>query len=1056
MSKPSDPVEPRALPPEHTDRYHADPPELLGRGGMGEVIAVVDRHLGRQVARKELRATVRLGPHPDPVELLGEDLSEQTASHVAGCAKCRVERRLAGLDPGPSHTAPPPDKLVARFVREARLTAQLEHPAIVPVYELGIDARGAPYYTMQRVQGEVLSAAIAAATELPRRLRLLGSYVALCQGVAYAHSRGVVHRDLKPDNVMLGAFGQTVILDWGLARLAEEDTHTPLTHGATRVEDTAHGRVVGTPRYMAPEQARGENQALGPRSDVFSLGAVLFHIIAGTPPFAGLNRQESVLAAARGEVPRLLSTCPQAPTELAAIVDRAMSVHADDRYASAADLADEVEAWRTGHRVGAYAYSPWEVLWRLVVRHRAVVAVATVALAVLASMAIMADIRVRAERDVALDLRDEARASLAEALVGKAEASSDAGRSVEAEVYAAGSLGLSPLPAAWGLLARYRMGWQVGRDAVFEIPGGCLSLAVGPKGEVLCGGSEGAWVLDDSGTATSLLVARTPDVAIGDDGGSYAIVSRGRRVRVFDADTHQQRFAIRTRRTSHVVAMAANAPVLVYGDGADLVFVDARDGTETTRHTFPGRITAAALSSDGTTGAAVVLPGGLQVVRYQDGTLTPTLSRALHVPDSSDLVFSPDGEEILIACPGQDAHVWNTHTGAERLRLDGHTGPVLSVAWRNGYLATGAEDRTAALWDAQTGQLLTRVPVGEGFYAVVALQSDALLVATQDDRLQRWAPTEPRGRRIYQHPGGLTHMAVGTGAGWLGTGGKTDQAQLWATTPGYEDRKLDITPPVRAMTAAPDGSSWVIADSTPKLRVVDPATGAVRVAPTNATVTDLAFVRGGLLVSSVTADVAVWDFDTLRPVGSLPDTQETRAMATNADGSLLALLSRGTEVVLIDTDTQQQVGAIPVSPPPRALALSPDGTLLVLADRGKPTATIWRWRSQEVVAVLDQHRHQIAGLAVSADGARIATGSWDGTVRLWTTSGESLAVMRGHRNHVTSIGFASDDHLVSASLDHRVRAWDLTPLTMDPDLLVEETRRQYGLVVQDGKLSQVD
>ena len=387
---PSVRADPLTLTPEHPGRY-ATPddgePALLGRGGVGRVLRAFDRHLGREIAIKEL-----------------------------------LDAAAAGDEIASPRTSP----RLARFVREARITAQLEHPSIVPVHELGCRADGALYYTMKRVVGRTLEQALGDAQGLPGRLALTGHVLALCHAMAYAHARGVVHRDIKAANVMVGPFGETVVLDWGLARAraAEEPpgSGTPPPPPAPRelapVElpddgldggRTVAGTAFGTPATMSPEQARGDTDAIDERSDVWSLGAVLYHLLTGRPPFVGETAAAVVALAREGIVPPVRTVEPDAPPELAAIAERALRRAPDERYQSAREMAEDLEAWTTGRRVGAHTYTARELLARFVRRHRVPVAIVAVALAVLAAAGLAAYLRVVAARDRATAQRDAAR-----------------------------------------------------------------------------------------------------------------------------------------------------------------------------------------------------------------------------------------------------------------------------------------------------------------------------------------------------------------------------------------------------------------------------------------------------------------------------------------------------------------------------------------------------------------------------------------------------------------------------------------------------------------------
>jgi serine/threonine-protein kinase len=298
-------VTPPADPPPEADRLDARFVTLgeIGRGGMGSVQRVFDQRLLREMALKVLDP--RLGDH---------------------------ERRLA------------------RFLEEARVTGQLEHPNIVPVHDLGSDdSRSRWYFSMKLVQGVTLHQIIDRAG--PDRLEpdtladLLQVFIKCCEAVAFAHSRGVIHRDLKPSNVMVGEFGQVYVMDWGVARIrgaaAEAD-------GGSPTETDAPGDVIGTPCYMSPEQARGAHESVDERSDVFTLGATLFHLLAGRPPYDGRTYYAVLIQALQRRCLTPEEIEPRVPPALSRIAMRAMAADPAERYASASELQRAVEDFLRG------------------------------------------------------------------------------------------------------------------------------------------------------------------------------------------------------------------------------------------------------------------------------------------------------------------------------------------------------------------------------------------------------------------------------------------------------------------------------------------------------------------------------------------------------------------------------------------------------------------------------------------------------------------------------------------------------------------------------------
>jgi serine/threonine-protein kinase len=316
-------------------RYRALRPHA--RGGLGEVFLAFDEELHREVALKEIQT-----------------------QHSANLGSR------------------------ARFLLEAEVTGQLEHPGIVPVYGLGVYPDGRPYYAMRFIRGESFKDAIErfhqtedTSQDSGQLRQLLRRFVDVCNAVAYAHSKGVLHRDLKPANVMLGQFGETLVVDWGLAKqLTIEESRLPSASNQqssidnSQSTDTQAGSVLGTPAFMSPEQALGALDQLTPTSDVFSLGAILATLLTGQSPIQGKDAWDT-LEKARGGVwlsPRQLK--PGTPAPLDAICRKAMARNPKDRYASALDLAADVEHWLADEPVAAHAEPLWTRLRRWCRKHR--------------------------------------------------------------------------------------------------------------------------------------------------------------------------------------------------------------------------------------------------------------------------------------------------------------------------------------------------------------------------------------------------------------------------------------------------------------------------------------------------------------------------------------------------------------------------------------------------------------------------------------------------------------------------------------------------------------
>ena len=338
----------------------------LGQGGLGRVWLARDLNLNRYVALKEI-----------------------------------------------SHPSKATDAVIARFKHEAEITGRLEHPGIVPVYHLGKDANGRDFYTMRFLGKKTLQDSITEYHERreegdddPMLLRhLLIAFVNICHAIGHAHSRKVIHRDLKPENIVIDSFGQVIVIDWGLAKVLDE-TQWKASRIRRASEDgnrTGEGQVLGTPLYMAPEQAAGRLDEVDQRTDIFGLGSILFAIITGYAPHeqtqkaavnSGVGARGMISVIASGKVPSAREINPSADPALEAICAKAMARRRYARYQEATELGEEIQRWMAGESVTAYEETPFQRARRWISRHQglsqALVATLMVVLVALTTLAMAA------------------------------------------------------------------------------------------------------------------------------------------------------------------------------------------------------------------------------------------------------------------------------------------------------------------------------------------------------------------------------------------------------------------------------------------------------------------------------------------------------------------------------------------------------------------------------------------------------------------------------------------------------------------------------------------
>ncbi|MDP7035476.1 MAG: serine/threonine-protein kinase, partial [Planctomycetota bacterium] len=344
-------LEPQSEPGNRIGRYQIQ--RILGTGGMGQVLQVHDERLDRIIAAKTLRYTS------------SADFQQ-------------------------------------RFTREAQVTGHLEHPNIVPIHDLEIDESGNHFYTMKRVRGVELATVLQrdlasqnasdSAQLLERRLRI---FLKACDAMSFAHSQGVIHRDLKPANIMVGEFGEVLVMDWGLAKMnwkrktAGSGEQKPSEPHEKREEEkclssltpqsilsTREGQILGTIPYMPPEQANGWIDRLDPRSDIYSLGAILYEMLTGSPPYLGKQSKVVLSAVIKGHLEPPSERRPDLsiPWELEQIVLKAMASNPDDRYQRVEHLQNDLEQFLSGHLVAAARYNLIQVLKKWVGRHKTVAA----------------------------------------------------------------------------------------------------------------------------------------------------------------------------------------------------------------------------------------------------------------------------------------------------------------------------------------------------------------------------------------------------------------------------------------------------------------------------------------------------------------------------------------------------------------------------------------------------------------------------------------------------------------------------------------------------------
>jgi len=585
---------PAPVAPSKLDRYQVG--DEIARGGMGRVVEATDTVLQRTVAIKQV------------------------------------------LDVD--------DHALKRFERETLITARLEHPSIVPLYDAGRGADGLPYYVMRKVVGRPLVELIQETADDRERLALIPHVLSASEAVAHAHRRNVIHRDLKPSNILVGELGEIVVIDWGLAKVLDEpdDDAAPAAPSANTSLRTELGTSMGTPGYMAPEQLEGDPQS--PSADVYALGATLYHVVSGTPPHHAPNGEGMRARALAGPPAPMRSIASGVPDELATIIDKALAYDRAVRYPDAGALVDDLRRFLTGRLVGAHRYTLRQRLWRFGRRHRAAVISSLLGLAIIATISVLAIRSIVDARDEAMREKDAAEHWQRREAARADELVLEQARAI-ATMNPIGAIGLArQLDASSPLWRKARniVAHAAASGVPWVLPGAKTptSLVMSADGKTAySAGLDGTVWRHDVGARSSRMILQATDrtaLALTDRDRTLVVADRAA-LRVVDLGTLQ---TTELTLSAPVVALEADAARIAWVDRAGATWLVHRPGTTAVSIPTPIKPDRLTLS-----------PGGYLAVANPQGAAVIDLATARvaiqHTGFVSGWAWSSDGLRLGLA-----------------------------------------------------------------------------------------------------------------------------------------------------------------------------------------------------------------------------------------------------------------------------------------------------------------------------------------------------------------------------------------------------------------------
>ena len=914
-----------------------------------------------------------------------------------------------------------------RFHTEAEAAARLDHANIVPIYEIG-EHDGQHYFSMKLIPGGTLAnASLWTDVQSRRSAEKAAQLVStVARAVHYAHQRGILHRDLKPTNILLDDQGEPHVTDFGLAKLAEDDSSLTLS-----------AAILGTPAYMSPEQAAGQSKGLTTAADIYSLGAVLYELLTGRPPFLPETTVQTLRQVCEQEPTRPHTVNPTVDRDLETICVKCLGKDPQRRYGSAEMLADDLDRWRKGEPIHARPVNSVEKLWSWCRRKPAFATVLALVILLLLVVGIgspIAALRINRDRrqtahllyvanmNVAQQAWEENNVGRLRLLLQETRNSPDRGfewyywqrQTHLAQKTISGALE-GAISAAFSADGQRIFGCSLEHTAaakVWDAASGRELFALKPQGpltgpaafsvdgrRIAFAGTNGTVSVFDASSSQEILklnghAAAIVWIAFSRDGHWIATASEDQTAMVWDASTGLKAHVLRGHTGAvRAVAFSPDGRRIVTGGYDKLVKVwDAAKGLEL----FPlaghtDYVCTVAFAPDG---QRIVSGGRDQRVIVWDVAEHRALLTLEHGLTVDAAAFSPDGQRIVVGSADQLVKMWDAVSGRELLRLKGHYAGVTSVAFSpdGQHIVSGSADGTVRVWDSHSLQ----------------------------------EPLTLKG-----HTNEIWSVAVSPNGKWIVTGSRDQTARVWEAASGQELSRLEgHRDAVFSVAFSPDGQRIVTGSHDQTVRLWDAATGNALLTFNGHTgsIVAVAFSPNGrrIVTGSYDRTAKVWEVNSGKALFTLRGhSDRIQSVSFSPDGSRIVTGSDDNTARIWDAAIGRELFALKGHIDfVLAVAFAPEGQRIVTGS-GDNTAKLWDAATGRELLELKGHNASIASVAVSPDSKRILTGSWDRTAKLWdAASGRELLTLKGHSGPVLSVAFSADgQQIITGSYDQTAKIW---------------------------------